>query len=156
MMAVYHNHHIVPKHAGGSDDETNLIKVSLTQHTMWHFANWQLWRRKEDFLAYKGLGGQVPGEEMTLERRKIGQINGGKAKTPKKQSAARSNAVKARKALVEKKVGLGYATTEQQREFGKKGGAKGKGYIWINNGEKTTQIPGTSEVPQGWKRGRKL
>ena len=156
MTSIHHNHHIVPRHAGGTDDETNLIRVSLTQHTMWHFANWQLWKRKEDYLAYKGLGGQVQGEEITLERRRIGQINGGKSATPSKQEAARKNAIKARKVLVEKKVGLGYATPEQQSEYGKRGGAKGKGYVWINNGEKTTQIPGNSEIPIGWKRGRRL
>ena len=74
---IRHKHHITPKHAGGSDDESNLISVTLTQHTMWHYANWCLWGRLEDRLAYRGLGGQVQGEELSLEKRLIGQIKRG-------------------------------------------------------------------------------
>jgi hypothetical protein len=153
---VRHKHHIIPRHAGGSDDENNLIEVSLTQHTMWHFANWCLWGRLEDRLAYKGLGGQVQGEELSRKKRLLGQIAGGKTSTPAKAAAARRNAVKARKRQQELRVGFEFDSKEVQAERGRKGGAKGKGYIWITNGSKTTQIPSTKEIPDGWIRGRKL
>jgi len=26
---VYHRHHIIPKHVGGTDDQSNLIKVNI-------------------------------------------------------------------------------------------------------------------------------
>jgi hypothetical protein len=151
-----HKHHIIPKHAGGSDDENNLIEVSLTQHTMWHFANWCLWGRLEDRLAYRGLGGQVQGEELSKEKRLLGQIAGGKTSTPAKAEAARRNQKIGRERQAALKIGFEFDSPEKQAERGKKGGAKGKGYIWITNGTKTTQIPSTQKIPDGWNRGRKL
>ena len=37
----YHIHHIVPRHMGGTDDPANLVKISHTCHTMWHWCDWQ-------------------------------------------------------------------------------------------------------------------
>lgn len=57
-----HKHHITPRYRGGSDDPNNLIEVSITQHIMWHFANYKLWGDARDARAYKMLAG-MPGEE---------------------------------------------------------------------------------------------
>ena len=54
---VKHKHHIVPKYEGGSDDPSNLVELSPTQHAMWHFAEWQRKGNEEDRLAWKGLAG---------------------------------------------------------------------------------------------------
>jgi hypothetical protein len=45
---------------GGSDDPSNLVEVTHTQHIMFHFANWQLWRQRGDYIAYKAMSGQDP------------------------------------------------------------------------------------------------
>ncbi len=52
---VKHIHHITPRHAGGSDDASNLIEVSVTEHIMWHFTRWQLYGNYKDKVAYKFL-----------------------------------------------------------------------------------------------------
>ena len=56
---VKHKHHIVPKYEGGSDDPSNLVELTVTQHAMWHFAEWQRKGREEDRLAWKGLSGHT-------------------------------------------------------------------------------------------------
>ena len=37
-----HKHHIVPKHMGGSDDEENLILLTLEEHIQ---AHWDLYQK---------------------------------------------------------------------------------------------------------------
>ena len=68
-----HKHRILPGHVGGTYVEGNVVSVSVTQHTMWHFANWQLWGREEDRLAWRGLAGIVGKEEII---RGISSANG--------------------------------------------------------------------------------
>jgi len=60
-----HNHHLIPRHLGGSDDPSNIIEgVSLTRHAMFHYANWQLWGSEGDWIAYRCLAGSVNKEEI--------------------------------------------------------------------------------------------
>lgn len=54
-----HRHHILPKYRGGSNDPTNIIRVSIRQHAMWHFCNWRLWEDERDYCAWKGLTGAL-------------------------------------------------------------------------------------------------
>ena len=60
---VKHKHHIIPRYMGGSNDISNIIEVSITQHAMWHFCNYQLFENWEDYLAYKALSGHIGKEE---------------------------------------------------------------------------------------------
>lgn len=34
-MTIYHNHHIVPKRAGGTDEPSNLIRLTVKEHDVW-------------------------------------------------------------------------------------------------------------------------
>lgn len=69
-----HKHHIIPKHMGGTDDPSNLILVNIALHAFLHKILWDEYGLVEDFLAWKGLSGQMPfweiEEEMELIRRK--------------------------------------------------------------------------------------
>ena len=56
----------MPKYRGGTDEPSNLISVSITEHTMWHFCNYQLWGRLEDKIAYKALSGKNEEKEKFL------------------------------------------------------------------------------------------
>ena len=60
---VKHKHHIVPKYEGGSDDPSNLVELSVTQHAMWHFAEWQRKGLWQDKVAWLGLTGICTHEE---------------------------------------------------------------------------------------------
>ena len=62
---------------GGEYVEGNVIDVEVTQcdrqtanHAMWHFANWQLWGKVEDKLAWRGLAGFIGKEEIIAELQK--------------------------------------------------------------------------------------
>jgi hypothetical protein len=60
-----HDHHLLPKHLGGSDDASNIVKgISVTRHTMFHYANWQLWGSEGDLIAYRALSGAIGKEEI--------------------------------------------------------------------------------------------
>lgn len=84
--SLTHVHHIVPKHRGGNDDASNLIRVQISQcdkttqcHAMWHFCEWQLHGLKEDYLAWKGLAGFFNKEELIFEVMERGREKGRKA-----------------------------------------------------------------------------
>jgi hypothetical protein len=75
-----HKHRILPGHMGGEYVEGNVISVEVTNcnqstanHVMWHYANWNLWGREEDFLAWRGLAGFYSKEEIIEE---IHRVNG--------------------------------------------------------------------------------
>jgi len=96
MVIMAHRHHILPKYKGGADNPTNLVEVSVTQHAMFHYCNWQLWGDKRDWLAWKGLTGEVGREEiieqLRLEGAKKGlEISHKKGPTPARVAAARKS-----------------------------------------------------------------
>jgi hypothetical protein len=60
-----HNHHLIPKHLGGTNNPSNIVEgVSVTRHAMFHFANWQLWGSEGDLIAYRALCGSIGKEEI--------------------------------------------------------------------------------------------
>ena len=52
---------------GGTYCEENVVVVSITQHAMWHYANWQLYGKWQDNVAWRGLAGLMEGGEISLE-----------------------------------------------------------------------------------------
>lgn len=71
-----HKHHIIPRYMGGTDAAENLVEVTITQHAMYHFCNFQLWGNDEDKLAWRALSGQLATEEIKLEAMKFGSKKG--------------------------------------------------------------------------------
>ena len=62
-----HRHHIRPKHAGGSDSEQNLTApITITQHAMFHWCEWQRTGNKFDKIAWKALSGLINREEAKV------------------------------------------------------------------------------------------
>jgi hypothetical protein len=66
-MNIYHTHHIIPKHAGGTDEPSNLIKLTVEEHAEAHRILFEKFGRKEDELAWKGLSGHIGKEELIIE-----------------------------------------------------------------------------------------
>jgi hypothetical protein len=127
-------HHILPRYLGGSDTMDNIVSVTRTQHVMWHFANWSLWRNTEDFIAYRGLAGTISGHEIAQELR---AMNGRKS--------------------AKNKTGMFSRSEEEKQADSSKGGLKGGvqmgNYIWITDGNKNTRIPKDLPLPEGWEKG---
>ena len=71
-----HKHHIIPRYMGGTDAVENLVEVTVTQHAMYHFCNYQLWGNEEDKIACRMLGGQISVGEASLLAIKLGGKRG--------------------------------------------------------------------------------
>jgi hypothetical protein len=67
-----HKHHIIPRYEGGSNLQENLVELTTTQHSMWHYAEWIRKKNDEDYLAWKCLSGQIGKEEIQKIKSKIG------------------------------------------------------------------------------------
>jgi hypothetical protein len=88
-----HNHHLVPRHLGGTDDKSNIVEnISVTRHAMFHYANWLLYKSDGDYIAYRALTGTIGKEELVKELCLMGSKKGGK--TAKESGQLRVAALK--------------------------------------------------------------
>lgn len=63
-MTIYHKHHIIPRHMGGTDDPDNIIKLTVEEHALAHKKLYEQYGKIEDKLAWQGLAGIVGKEEI--------------------------------------------------------------------------------------------
>ena len=59
-----HKHHIIPKHAGGTDDPSNLVELSVDDHAEAHRKLYEEYGRWQDYVAWQGLAKLSPKEEL--------------------------------------------------------------------------------------------
>jgi hypothetical protein len=114
---------------GGANDPENIVEVTITQHAMFHFCNYQLWGNGEDRLAWRGLSRQITSDEAALEAMVLGGKKGGKIAGNK----AKKN-----------KTGICGRSPEKMSEDGKKGGKKGGKIAGNKHKENKTGIFGRS------------
>jgi hypothetical protein len=62
-----HLHHIVPKHAGGTDAPENLIELSVAEHAEAHRKLWEEHGRWQDKLAWDALRGHIACADVIKE-----------------------------------------------------------------------------------------
>lgn len=165
---MYHNHHIIPKHRGGTDAKSNLVKVTVIQHAMFHYCNWQLWGDDYDRLAWRGLTGEIGREELIHELRMIGSRKGIAAMKEKNSYLMENDPEFAeRKRESAKRAqpqGVVAALSENSRKkridsFNNIEHQKGEknsqyGTMWITNGEENRKIPNSEDIPEGFWAGR--
>jgi hypothetical protein len=145
-----HKHHIIPKHKGGSDDPSNLIEVTVEEHTELHKQLWLEEGRHQDFLAWQGLAGLMPKEEIV--RQLISNTHRGKKKSREHvEKVAAAN--RGRKMSEEAKLKIGRASLgrtwsddakykKSQSMLGnthRKGGAPTLGFTGRTHSEETKQ-----------------
>ena len=58
------NHHIIPRHDGGTDDPNNLIKLPRKLHQEVHHRRWLVYGKIADLYAYNILGGNLTDYEL--------------------------------------------------------------------------------------------
>jgi len=73
---MLHKHHIVPRHAGGTNDSGNIKLLTIEAHAEAHRILWEQYGRWQDELAYKGLAGIIGHEEVVKEL--CGKVNRGR------------------------------------------------------------------------------
>lgn len=66
-MTIYHQHHIIPKHMGGSDDSSNLKSLTISEHAEAHKILYEEHGHWQDFLAWQGLAKLMTHDEVVLE-----------------------------------------------------------------------------------------
>jgi hypothetical protein len=75
-MTIYHKHHIIPRHVGGSNDPSNIIVLTIEEHAEAHRILYEQHGRWQDKLAYLGLLKMIGNEEIIRAK----QVEGGKKK----------------------------------------------------------------------------
>jgi hypothetical protein len=58
-----HLHHKIPRHMGGSDDPSNLVRLTVPEHAEAHRVLFETFGKKEDEIAYRMLKGLISVEE---------------------------------------------------------------------------------------------
>jgi general stress protein YciG len=76
-MIKWWKHHLIPRHMGGSDEPSNLVKCNTAMHVFFHKQLHEEHGKIEDYLAYKGLEGQLSKDEIMLTLSKEGGRKGG-------------------------------------------------------------------------------
>lgn len=90
---IYHNHHIIPRHAGGTDDPKNMVRLTVPEHAEAHRLLYEQYGRKQDYVAWKATAGIIGREEITKElqslprseetRKKMSEAKLGKKRIPR-------------------------------------------------------------------------
>lgn len=79
-MELKHKHHIIPKHAGGTDHPDNLVELTVSEHAEAHRILYETQGRWQDKIAWKTLSGQIGLDDAIQEAR--GAANKGRKRTP--------------------------------------------------------------------------
>ena len=98
-------HHIIPKHAGGSNEPDNLVRLTYNDHTIAHYMRWIIYGDDGDRIAYQVMTGL-----NSDFRRELGRL-GGLAGGPKGGRIAQAR---------HKERGVGFYNSEGQRLRAKK------------------------------------
>lgn len=167
---MLHTHHITPRYMGGTDEKSNLVKVTVTQHAMFHYCNWKLWGNKEDWLAWKGLTGEIGKESIVAELRLRGSKKGIEVMLERNRFLRETSPEYKEREKVHclriQKMAVEAAKTESSRnkrfETFQRIGHQQKesnsqyGTMWVTNGERNRKIKKTEPLPEGYYPGRKL
>lgn len=65
-MTATHVHHKIPRHAGGTDDPSNLVRLTIPEHAEAHRLLYEQFGRLQDKIAWKALSGKT--DEMEQAR----------------------------------------------------------------------------------------
>jgi len=138
-MTIYHSHHIVPRHMGGKDDPSNLVRLTVEEHAEAHRVLYEQHGLEEDRLAWLGLAGIVSKKEHVYQMSKL-----------------------AGNKTVELQVGIHNPDLIHLKSLGGKTSIKKlqnwtKQSRWMNNGKEDTRVSCdkvNSYLESGWIFGR--
>jgi len=174
-----HKHHIIPKHAGGTDDPSNLVELSTEEHAEAHKKLYEEYGRWQDKIAWLALSERIGREEAIREAQRLantGENNPTKRLDVREKLRMAKKGTKlseeTKKKIAEKSIfstdkNPGKNPSEETRKkMGKsrmgyinnpKGGIppNHKGKFWITNGKERKFHDSKQPIPEGYKRGMK-
>ena len=86
-----HKHHIIPRHAGGSNDPSNLIELTIEEHALAHKKLFFIYGRWQDEIAYLTLSGQISSAEAIKQAQSKGASRPKTEETKRKLSISAKN-----------------------------------------------------------------
>jgi hypothetical protein len=66
FMNLFHKHHIIPRHAGGSNELSNIELVTVAEHAERHRILWEQHGRIQDKIAWMALSKKIGKEEANI------------------------------------------------------------------------------------------
>lgn len=63
LINMKHIHHIIPKHMGVTDEPSNLIELTIEEHTEAHRVLFEKHGKWQDKIAWQALSGNIGKEE---------------------------------------------------------------------------------------------
>ena len=70
-----HKHHIIPKHAGGTDDPNNIVELTIEEHAEAHRILYKKYNRWQDKVAWMGLAKLTNAHYLMLSEKMTGENN---------------------------------------------------------------------------------
>ena len=152
-----HIHHIIPKHAGGTDDPSNLVELTIEDHAIAHRMLWKLYGRKEDWCAWTGLSGldeenRRAACSLTQDRLwEQGRHNFQKvnASTLPKNRKMHSERMKGNTLGSLKKITPEY---RKKQADGARGNTNVRGTVWVVNDIGKRRRVKPDQIPEGYQR----
>jgi len=177
-----HKHHIIPKHAGGTDEPSNLIELTVEEHAEAHKLLWEQHKRYQDYYAWQGLAGLIGKEDILkgiMNQESMKHHLSKKSKefwnnlTEEEKTIKRNKFLEVRK-LTNGSKGKNWKLSEETKNKQKKPKSKEHslnikkamigtrtgqknpsfGSIWINNTTDSRKIKNSDTIPAGWFLGR--
>ena len=151
-----HWHHIVPKHAGGTNDPSNLVQLTVEEHAEAHRKLYEEHGRSGDLIAWKALSGNYSKDEFHREahsdRMKIeNPMFKDSARKKISENMKKHNPMKDPKTKEKHLEKMRSPERAAKLSNAKMGNKNVRGKSWYNDGEKTGMF---FECPKGWTRGR--
>jgi hypothetical protein len=116
MEQVLHKHHIIPRHAGGTDDPSNIVELTVEEHAEAHRLLYEQYGRREDYLAWRGLAGLIGKDEMIKEKCSLNSSRPGELNT----FYSKKHSEESKRKISEKKKGVSTKQPPKTPEWKKK------------------------------------
>ena len=119
-MKEKHKHHIIPRHAGGTDNPENIVELTIEEHAEAHRKLYEEHGRWQDMLAWKGLSGQIGKDELIQEMYKWRKTRTGSKHTGDLRRFGMANKGVPLKEEHKKKIGQGLkgkVNTQNQKDL---------------------------------------
>ena len=125
-----HKHHIIPRHAGGTDDPDNIVVLSIEEHAEAHLKLFEEHGNQFDWIAYECLSGMITKEEvMEYQLSEAGKRGGAANKGRVPWNKGKKASAESRQKMSESAQSrvITEETRERYREGGRKAGRQNKG-----------------------------